>query len=139
MIKRFSHKVCLLTLISIFAGLFSASSQLSYFKNLNALDAGSKPTNFIKLDQEIYFVSEGGLGFELWRYSSNGLTKAFDDNIIYNQYSNETMVQESGEYIYFYKYQYNINNLYDLYRTKNGITELMVEKNSSRPNNYRCR
>lgn len=128
MIKRFSHKVCLLTLISIFVGFFSASSQLSYFKNLNTLDAGSKPTNFIKLDQEVYFVSEGGFGFELWRYSSNGLTKAFDDNIIYNQYSNETMVQQSGEYIYFYKYQYNINNLYDLYRTKNGITELMVEK-----------
>ncbi len=120
-----------LILIFFFFAFHFSFAQISLFKDINTLEAGSNPSNFVEANGLVFFTIQTNDGFYLWKTDGTeaGTTQVSEQKIFINYYSGSIVTfpplyVHNGE-IYYRTYN-SATNTYELWKTNGSINSLVI-------------
>lgn len=108
-------------------------AQISLFKDINTLEAGSNPANFVEVNGLVFFTVQKFDGYYLWKSDGTeaGTTQISEQQILVNSTNNSnfsipTLFIHNNEV--YYQVQNILTNVKELWKS-DGITNTLVQSN----------
>ncbi len=106
-------------------------AQISLFKDINTLEAGSNPANFVEANGLVFFTVQKYDGFYLWKTdgTETGTTQVSEQKIITNQFNNVINILPTF-YVHNNEVYYQVRNsntrANELWKTDGHSTSLII-------------
>lgn len=115
----------------LFFAFHFSFAQISLFKDINTLEAGSNPANFVDANGLVFFTIQKIDGYYLWKTDGTeaGTTQVSEQKIYVNYYSGSIVTfpplyVHNGEV--YYRTHNSTTNTYELWKTNGSINSLVI-------------